>query len=81
MNDYVDWDKAYLEEDVLGMGKAEWREKLAADTEVFLANGGEIDVIPYNPIPELAARVGYWQPMGQEELDDMLDSDEGSSVY
>lgn len=81
MNDYVDWDRAYLEEDVLGLSKAQWREKLAADTEEFLANGGEIEYVPYNPIPEMAARVGYWAPMGQDELDDMLDVDEDSSVY
>ena len=81
MNDYVDWDRAYLEDDVLGMNKSQWRQKLAADTKVFLADGGEIDLIPYNPIPELAARVGYWAPMGQEELDDMLDVEDDISVY
>jgi len=81
MNTYVDWDKAYLEDDVCGMSKTQWREKLAADTEAFLEAGNEIEVIPYNPIAEMAARVGYWQPMGQEELDDMLDADEDSSVY
>jgi len=77
MNTYTDWDKAYLEDDVCGMSKAEWREKLAADTETFLANGGEIEYLPYDPLPEIMARVGRWEPMGRDELEDLSDlSDE-----
>lgn len=71
----------YLDDDVLGMTKSQWREKLAADTAEFLANGGEIEVIPYDPIPEMTARVGYWYPMGQTELDEMLDATEETNVY
>lgn len=81
MNDYVDWDAAYLEDDVLGMSKAEWREKLAADTETFLENGGEIEYLPYNWQAEIAARVGYWKNLGQDELDDMLDAGDDTNVY
>ena len=80
MNERIEFS-SYEFDDVLGMSKAQWREKLAADAETFLANGGEIEYLPYDWTTEIAARVGYWQPMGQEELDDMLDSDEGSSVY
>ena len=77
MNTYTDWDKAYLEDDVCGMSKAEWREKLAADTETFIANGGEIEYLPYDPLPEIMARVGRWEPMGRDELEDLSDlSDE-----
>ena len=81
MNDYVDWDAAYLEDDVLGMSKAEWREKLAADTETFLANGGEIEYLPYDWKAEIAARVGYWKNLGQDELDEMLDATDDTNVY
>ena len=81
MNDFVDWDITLLfEDDVLGMDKAQWREKLKADTDAFLAGGGEIEYLPYNPIPEMAARVGYWRPMGTEELNDMLDVDEDNET-
>lgn len=73
MNDYTDWDKAYLEEDVLGLSKAQWREKLAADTEKFLANGGEVEYLPYNWNAEIAARVGRWEAMGHDELEDLGD--------
>ena len=77
MNTYTDWDKAYLEDDVCGMSKAEWRAKLAADTETFIANGGEIEYLPYDPLPEIMARVGRWEPMGRDELEDLSDlSDE-----
>jgi len=73
MNTYTDWDKAYLEDDVCGMNKAEWRAKLAADTETFIANGGEIEYLPYDPLPEIMARVGRWEPMGRDELEDLGD--------
>ena len=81
MNDYVDWDAAYLEDDVLGMSKAEWRAKLAADTETFLANGGEIEYLPYDWTAEITARVGQWKAHGQDELDDMLEAVDDSNVY
>lgn len=81
MNDYVDWDAAYLEDDVLGMSKAEWSEKLAADTETFIANGGEIEYLPYDWKAEIAARIGYWKNLGQDTLDEMLDTSDDSSVY
>ena len=34
-----DWDRALIDytDDVCGMSKAQWREKLKADTETFLA--------------------------------------------
>ena len=73
MNTYTDWDKAYLEDDVLGLTKAQWREKLAKDTEQFLAEGGEIEYLPYDPLPEIMARVGRWEPMGRDELEDLGD--------
>jgi hypothetical protein len=63
----------YYEDDVLGMSKAQWREKLAADTETFLANGGEVEYLPYDPLPEIMARVGRWEPMGRDELEDLAD--------
>ena len=73
---------SYEFDDVLGMSKAQWREKLAADTEAFVADGGEIKQIPYNWAVEIAARVGYWQSLGQVEMDEMLDAvDNESNVY
>ena len=72
----------YLDDDVLGMSKSEWRDKLKADTATFVANGGEIEQIPYNWAVEIAARVGYWQSLGQTDLDEMLDSvSEETNVY
>ncbi len=83
MNDYTDWDRALVDhtDDVCGMSKREWREKLAADTETFLSEGGEIEYIPYDWKAEIAARVGYWQSLGQQELDEMLDAGEETNVY
>jgi len=84
MNEFTDWDRALIDytDDVLGMSKAQWREKLATDTEKFLADGGEIEVLPYDPTQEIMARVGQWQSMGQQELDDMLEAtDEETNVY
>jgi len=84
MNDFIDWDRALIDytDDVCGMSKREWREKLATDTGTFLAGGGEIQQIPYNWAIEIAARVGYWQSLGQVEMDDMLDAvDDESNVY
>ena len=85
MNDFIDWDRALIDytDDVCGLSKAQWREKLAADTEKFLADGGEIEVLPYDPKPEIMARVGRWQSMGHAELDEMLDahSDDDLEVY
>lgn len=71
----------YLDDDVLGMTKAQWRAKLAEDTAKFLADGGEIEYVPYDPIPEMTARVGFWNPMGQTELDEMMDATEDTNVY
>jgi len=79
MNERLEF-ASLLEEDVCGMSKAEWREKLAADTEQFLADGGEIEQLPYNWQAEIAARVGYWQSLGQTEMDEMLDAIE-TKVY
>lgn len=78
MNEFTDWDRALIDEtdDVCGMSKVQWREKLAADTEEFIANGGEIELIPYNWQAEIAGRVGYWQAMGRSELDDLIEDDE-----
>ena len=72
---------SYEFDDVLGMSKAQWREKLKADTETFIANGGEIEQIPYDWTVEIAARVGYWQSLGQVELDEMLDATNETQVY
>ena len=85
MNEYTDWDRALIDhtDDVCGMSKAQWREKLKADTATFLANGGEIEYLPYDPMPEIMARVGRWQSMGQATLDEMLDAvdDDDAHVY
>ena len=72
---------SYEFDDVLGMSKAQWREKLAADTERYVAGGGGIEQIPYDWTVEIAARVGYWQSLGQAELDEMLDSTDETQVY
>lgn len=39
-------------------------ETLAKQVETFLLDGGEIEPVPYNPVPEIIARVGEWTPMG-----------------
>ena len=77
MNDFTDWDRALIDytDDICGLTKAQWREKLAADTATFLANGGEIEYLPYDYKAEIADRVGYWRPMGQSDLDEMLDAE------
>ena len=83
MNTFTDWDRALIDytDDVCGMSKAQWREKLKADTDTFVANGGEIEVLPYDPMPEIMARVGRWQAMGHAELDGMLDAVDDEDVY
>ena len=80
MNERIEFS-SYEFDDVLGMSKAQWREKLAADAETFLANGGEIEYLPYDWTTEIAARVGYWQSLGQAELDEMLDTTDETQVY
>lgn len=82
MNDYIDWDRELVDysDDVCGLSKAQWREKLAADTQTFLDSGGEIEYLPYDYKAEIAARVGYWQAHGQSELDEMLETIE-TDVY
>ena len=75
MKDRIEFS-SYEFDDVLGMSKPEWREKLAADTEAFLQAGGVIEQIPYNPVAEIAARVGRWSALGYEELEDI-----GDEVY
>lgn len=72
MKDRIEFS-SYEFDDVLGMSKAEWREKIAADTEAFLQAGGVIEELPYNPLAEIAARVGRWSPLGTEELDDLVE--------
>lgn len=83
MNEYTDWDRALVDttDDVCGLTKAQWREKLAADTQAYLDAGGEITVLPYDWKQEITARVGYWRALGQDELEDMLDSTDDSNVY
>jgi hypothetical protein len=84
MNTFTDWDRALIDytDDVCGLNKTQWREKIAKDTEQFLADGGEIEYLPYDPMPEIMARVGRWQAMGQTEMDEMLDvTDDETNVY
>lgn len=71
----------YLDDDVLGMSKAQWREKLAKDTEQYLADGNKIEYLPYDWKAEIAARVGYWQAMGQASFEEMMDADDDANVY
>lgn len=51
--------------------KQQVSDKLAADTAEFLANGGTIQQIPYDPSKEMAARIGRWQMMGDPIHDDL----------
>jgi hypothetical protein len=46
---------------------------LAKEVEAFLLEGGSIDEVEYNPIPEIIARVGEWTPMGDALLGYDLD--------
>lgn len=44
--------------------------ELKADIAAFLAKGGTIEQVPYDPVEEICARVGRWEPLGQ--IDDEL---------
>jgi len=59
MSDFVNWSQAMLTPAQLKT-KNEQRAEIAKHTEEFLANGGEITVLPYDPTAEIMARVGYW---------------------
>lgn len=60
--------------------KTEQRKQIAEDTERFLANGGTITEIPYDPTHEIMARVGQWNAMGEMTFVDVDDDDFSSSV-
>jgi hypothetical protein len=53
--------------------KACLEEELKADIEAFLAKGGTIEQVPYDPVEEICARVGHWEPLGS--IDDELSFD------
>lgn len=53
--------------------KQEAREQIAYDTCRFVADGGLIEEIEYDPRAEIAARVGRWQRMGDLRMDDLSD--------
>lgn len=74
---YVDWNRELIDlsDDVLGMSKREWREKIKADTDVFLAEGGEIEYLPYDWTKEIMARVGRWTTMGGDSIEEAVQSD------
>lgn len=56
-----------------GLTKQQASRKIAEDTNTFLENGGEIEYVPYDPQPEMAARVGRWLPLGDASLGDFID--------
>jgi hypothetical protein len=45
--------------------KQQQREEIARLTEEYLARGGEITYLPYDPTAEIMARVGQWQALGE----------------
>jgi len=45
--------------------KQQQREEIARLTEEYLARGGEITYLPYDPTAEIMARVGQWQSLGE----------------
>ena len=45
-------------------------DELKADIAAFLARGGTVEQVPYDPVEEICARVGHWEPLGQ--VDDEL---------
>ena len=63
--------------------KDKQRELIAQHTAEFLAKGGEITVLPYDPTAEREARVGYWNQLGSESMsqEGSDDDDEFLSPY
>jgi len=55
--------------------KDKQRELIAQHTAEFLARGGVIEQLPYDPTAEREARVGYWNQLGSESFS-QEDSDE-----
>lgn len=51
--------------------KAKEQSKITADSSIFLANGGTIEQLPYDPSAENADQIGRWQLMGDEVHDDI----------
>ena len=52
-------------------------EELKADIEAFLKRGGAIEQVPYDPVEEICARVGHWEPLGSVDDDvTVIDFDE-----
>ena len=59
--------------------KDKQRELIAQHTEEFLARGGEITYLEYDPTAEIEARVGRWQGgMGTESI---IPEEEGDDFY
>lgn len=61
------------------LSKEQMRRRIAADTDTFVADGGTIEYVAYDPRAERASRVGYWQPLGAivtDEVDDGWDETE-----
>jgi hypothetical protein len=56
--------------------KDKQRELIAQHTAEFLARGGEIEVLPYDPTAEREGRVGYWNQLGSESMSQEDSSDE-----
>ena len=51
--------------------------ELKADIEAFLARGGTVEHVPYDPVEEICARIGRWEPLGQTDDDvTVVDFDE-----
>ena len=55
MDNFYDWSDAAIAP--LNPPKTKQAEEVARLTEEFLAAGGEIEKVPYNPIPEMIGAV------------------------
>jgi hypothetical protein len=61
MKDRLEFSKSGVNLD----NKQQQREEIARHTEEYLARGGEITYLPYDPTAEIMARVGQWQALGE----------------
>ena len=49
--------------------KARQQADIDRDVAEFLAKGGVVEKIDYNPVEEICARVGRWNQLGERSLE------------
>lgn len=74
--DRLEFSSGFEADDVV---KQRVRETLTYDIDAYLQSGLEIEQVPYNPVPEIIARIGEWSAMGDEL--GIGDVEEGTEDY